>query len=71
MSKYDVANNAGTTQRITVLLDEDRVTAVSKMHQKIAEDRTCSSRDMIADRQTDRQTDTHRHAHHNTPLAPL
>jgi len=38
--------------------------------QKIGEDRTCSSEDMIADRQThthtDRQTDMH--AHHNTPL---
>jgi len=31
------------------------------------EDRTCSSEDMIADRQT-RNTQTDRHAHHNTPL---
>jgi len=35
-------------------------------HQKIGEDRTCSSGDMIADRQT--HTQTERHAHHNTPL---
>ena len=28
------------------------------MHKKFGEDRTCSSEDRIADRQTDRQTDT-------------
>jgi len=37
---------------------EDR----GNMHKKFGEDRTCSSRDMRADRQTDR------HSHHNTPL---
>ena len=30
--------------------------------QKLAEDRTCSSEDMIADRQTHRHTHTHAHA---------
>jgi len=34
--------------------------------QKLAEDRTCSSEDMIADRQT--HTHTHTRAHHNTWL---
>jgi len=39
---------------------EHRATALSKMLKKFGEDRTCSSEDMIADRQThtDRQTDT-------------
>jgi len=36
------------------------------MHKKFGEDRTCSSEDMIAGRQTRAHTD--RHAHHNTPL---
>jgi len=35
---------------------------------KIGEDRTSSSEDMIADRQTHSHTQTDRHAHHNTPL---
>jgi len=36
------------------------------MHETFAEDRTCSSEDMIADRQTHTRTDTY--DHHNTPL---
>jgi len=35
----------------------DRTTAVHEMHMKFDEDRTFSSGDMLADRQTDRQTD--------------
>jgi len=46
--------------------------AIGNMHQKFGEDRTCSSEDMIADRQTHRHTQTHthtyRHPHHNAPL---
>ena len=34
--------------------------------EKFGEDRTCSSEDMIVDRQTHTQTD--RHAHHNASL---
>jgi len=44
---------------------EDRATAIDNMHTKFGEDRTCSSRDMLADR----QTHTDRHGHHNTPLS--
>ena len=38
--------------------------------EKVGEDRTCSSGDMIADRHThrERERQTDRHAHHNTPL---
>jgi len=32
--------------------EEDRATAIGSMYKKIREDRTCSSEDMIADRQT-------------------
>ena len=45
--------------------------------QKIGEDRTCSSENMIADKHTQRDTQTEtdgqteRHAHHNTPLPKL
>jgi len=39
--------------------------AIGNMHQKFGEDLTCSSEDIIADR----QTHTDRHAHHNTLLA--
>jgi len=38
--------------------EEDRVTAIGNMHEIFGEDRTCTSEDMIADRQT--HTDTHR-----------
>jgi len=44
--------------------DEDRATAIGNVPKKIGEDRTCSSEDMIADR----QTHTDKHAHRNTPL---
>jgi len=37
--------------------EEDRATATDNM-QKLGENRMCSSRDMLADRQTDRHTDT-------------
>jgi len=54
---------------------EDRATVTDNTHKNFGEDRTCSSEDMIVDRQTGRQTDrhththTHTHAHHNTPLS--
>ena len=48
-----------------ILPEEDRATtAIGNRHRKIGKDRACSSRDILADRQTDTQTDTH--AHHNT-----
>jgi len=34
--------------------------AMDDMHKKFDEDWTCSSEDMIADRQTNKHTDTHR-----------
>ena len=46
--------------------EEDRATAISNMLKKFVEDRMCSFKDMITDRQTHTQTD--RHARHNTPL---
>jgi len=48
MSKYDVIHETGSTE-------EDRATTVGNMHKKFGEDRTCSSNDMIAFRQTHRQ----------------
>ena len=39
------------------------------LHKKIWKDRTCSSGDMIVDRQTHRHGG--RHAHHNTPRSPI
>jgi len=61
MNKYDVIHNIRSTQLITTLPEENRATAIGNM-QKIGEDRTYSSEDMIVDkhthRQTDRQTDT-------------
>ena len=41
-----------------MLSEEDRAMAIGNMHTKIGEDRTCSSKDMIADGQTRTQTDT-------------
>jgi len=35
---------------------EDQATAIGNMHKKFGEDRKCSSKDVIADRQTHRQT---------------
>ena len=66
MSKYDVIHKSGSTLHITTLPEEDRATAIGNMHKKFREDRTCSSEDMIADRETHIQTD--RQTHHNTPL---
>jgi len=40
--------------------------AIGNVHRNFGEDRTCSSEDTIADRQT--QKHTHRHAQYNTPL---
>ena len=42
------------------------MTAVGYKRNKLGEDGTCSSGDMLADKQARRQTD--RHAHPNTPL---
>jgi len=38
---------------------QDSATATGDLHKKFPEDRSSSSRDMLADRQTDRQTHTH------------
>ena len=45
---------------ITTPPEDDRATIIGNMHEKFSYDRTCSSGDMIADRQThtDTQTDT-------------
>jgi len=42
--------------------------AIGNMHKKFGEDRTCSSEDMIADRQTHTHTHTPTHAHHYISL---
>jgi len=59
MSKYDVVHKTGSTLHITTPPEEERATAIGNMLEKFGEDRTCSSEDMIADRQTQtsRQTD--------------
>jgi len=41
----------------------DRATAIGNTHYKFDEDRTCSSEDMIAGRQTHTHTHTHRQTH--------
>ena len=57
-SNYDVIHEIGCTYRITTPPDEDRATALGNVHtKKCGEDWTCSSEDMIVDRQTHRQTD--------------
>jgi len=66
MSKYDVIHKTGSTKRITTPPEEDRAMVIVNMRKNFGEDRTCSSEDMIADRQT--HTETDEHAHHNTPL---
>jgi len=38
--------------------DEDRATAIGNTHTNFAEDWTCSSEEMVANRQTHKQTDT-------------
>jgi len=63
MSKYVIIHKTGSTQRITTPPEQDRATATYNT-QKIGQDQTRSSEDMIADKRT--QTD--RHAHHDTPL---
>ena len=54
-----------TAYRIATARKEERgASAVGNMHKKLGKDRTCSSRDMLADRQTDAHTN--RHGHHTT-----
>jgi len=53
-----------TVHNIATPPQEDRATNIGNMREKFGDDRTCSSRDMLADRQTDRQSD-------NTPSAAL
>ena len=58
--KYDVIHKNGSTWHIATPPEQVRATAIDNMHEKFGKDRTCISRDMLADRQTqtDRQTDT-------------
>jgi len=46
----------GNTYCIITPPEEDRATAIGNMHKNFGEDRTCSSEDMISDRQTRRHT---------------
>jgi len=39
--------------------EEDRATVIGNIHRKVGVDQTCSSEDMIADRQTHSLTHTH------------
>jgi len=64
MCTFHVIHKTGNTRRIATPSEEDRATAIANTHEKIGEDRTCSSRDVLAGRRTHRQT--HRHGHHNT-----
>ena len=50
-------------QRITAQPEEDRAPAVDNIHKKIGEDQTCTSQDMIGDRQTHKHTHTHARTH--------
>ena len=50
LAEYDVIDRTGSTYRIITPSEEYRATA---MHEKFGEDQTCSSGDMIVDRQTD------------------
>jgi len=52
---YGVIHKTGSKQCIANLPKEDWAVAISNMHQKFDEDRTCSSRDMLVDRH--KQTD--------------
>ena len=48
----------------------DRATAIGNMHKKLGEDRTCSSKDMIADKQANTRTDKHtRSSQYSAPLS--
>jgi len=71
MSKYDVIHKTRSTYRITMLPEQDRATAIGNMHKKFGEDRTCSSEDTIADRQTHTDTHTHRRTRSSQYSAPL
>ena len=70
--QINVTRKTGSIKHITTPPEDNRATAIASRHKKFGEIRTCSSEDMIADRQTKterhtyRQTD--RHAHHDTPL---
>jgi len=72
MSNYDVIHKTGSTEHITMPQEKDQAAAIGNRHRTFVEDRTCSSKDMIADRQTRTQTDTRTHTHpFNCPLSAL
>ena len=66
MSKYNVITKTERTLGIITPPEEDRAMAIGNMHKKFGEDRTCSSEDMIAGRQTDRQA---RSSQYSAPLS--
>ena len=71
-AKRDVIHKTGSAKRSATLPEEDRATATGELQTTFREDRSNSSRDMLADRQTDRhthrQTDkTDRRVDQNTP----
>ena len=61
MEQYSTSHSTQNRSFRGLSSPEDRATAIGNRH-NFSEDRTCSSEDMIMDRQTDR------HAHHNTPI---
>jgi len=71
MCKYDVIHKTENTQLITTPSEEDRATAIGNMHRKLGEDRTWSSKDMIADKQTHTHTHTRTHTHTDTLITIL
>jgi len=59
--------NQKYTSCVSQRYEEHKATATCKKQKNIGEDRTCISRDMLADRQTHRHTNGH--AYDNTPPA--
>ena len=55
-AKRDVIYKTGSTQRSVTPPEEDRAAATGDVHTNFRADRSSSSRDMLADRQTHRQT---------------
>ena len=66
MYKHDVIHKTGSTYRIATPPKENRATDIGNTHKKFfGKDQTCSSGDMLADRQTDR----HGHHKYSAPLS--
>ena len=56
MFKYNVTHKTGSSWRIATPPNEDRAMTTGNTHEKFSKDWTCSSGDMLADRNTQRRT---------------